>query len=396
MPLPRLWIALTRPDNLLNACAVATVGRGRFAECHLLYEKSAWWRTVDWSICPATFEAVHSVDKVSACRGLRDLPRFYRALKRRQQALADLHIAPEDTVVTLSGITRLSIALASAYPGVRKVLCTTIKKYLDASRPVSWRRYRYTTSGLWQHFLVEPRLGLRPTLHLKPWWGGGDGARLERPQEALKELFAAVVVLSNDGTELPTASGPTVFPARFPSLRDLEVGTTQESEDRKTVVFFGTPFLLVQNLAPSAYAERLNACLDYLRRCYGATHTLIYRPHPAETVESSRLDLGGFAIETDGEIAELYFLRNLGRLAAVFSVASTVSRVALNYGLNGHALWRCFPFDPPAASYFESLMGRVPPEFEVGSLDRPPAQYASRREAKDAAFPDVLSRVLSL
>ena len=394
MPPPRLWIALTRPDNLLNACAVANVGKGRFAECRLLYEESSWWRNVDWSICPATFDAVHSVDKVRTCRGLRDLPRFYRALKRRQQALVDLHIAPGDTVVTLSGVTRLSIALASAYPGVRKVLCTTIKKYLDASRPFSWTRYRYTTSGLWQRLLIEPRLGLRPTLHLKPWWGGGDGVRLERPQEALEELFAAVVVLSNDGTEVPPTAGPTVFPARFPSLRDLDEKTPDASDVRKTVVFFGTPFRLVRNLAPSAYAERLNACLDYLRRCFGAICTLIYRPHPAETDESSQLDLDGFTVEKDGEIAELYFLRNVDRLAAVFSVSSTVSRVALNYGLNGYAFWRCFPFDPSAASYFESLMGRVPPEFEIGSRDRPPAEYASRRNPRDAAFPDVLSRVL--
>lgn len=392
---PRLWIAVTRPDNLINACAVAAAAQGRFSACHLLYEQSSWWRTVDWSICPTAFDAVHSVDKVPTCRGIRDLPRFYRALKCQQQALADLRIAPDDAVVTLSGITRLGIALASVYPGVRNILCTTIKKALDASRPVSWMRYRFTTSSLWQHFFIEPRLGLRRTLHLKPWWGGGDGVRLERPQEALEDVFDAVVVLSNDGADLPPAAGPTVHPARFPSLHDLAGWTPEVSGDRRTVVFFGTPFLLVRNLPPGVYRERLDRCLDYLRRCYGATHTLVYRPHPAETDERGQLDLQGFAIEEDGEIAELYFLRHFRRIGAVFSVSSTVSRVALNYGLNGYALWRCFPFDAAATEYFRSLMGRVPAEFDLRSLEQPPVEYAGARgEAETTAFADVLGRVL--
>ena len=40
-------------------------------------------------------------------------------------------------------------------------------------------------------------------------------------------------------------------------------------------------------------------------------------------------------------------------------------------------------------------MGRVPPEFEIRSLDKPPTEYASRRVFQDAAaFPEVLGRVL--
>ena len=238
-------------------------------------------------------------------------------------------------------------------------------------------------------------MGLRRTLHLKPWWGGGDGVRLERPQEALEDLFDAVVVLSNDGVERPPAAGPTVHPARFPSLHGLDGWNPEADGDHRTVVFFGTPFLLVRNLPPAVYREQLDRCLDYLRRCYGATHTLIYRPHPAETAERSRLDLREFTVEEDGEIAELYFLRRFRRIKAVFSVSSTVSRVALNYGLNGYALWRCFPFDPAAAAYFSSLMGRVPAEFDLRSLEQPPVEYADPRgEAETAAFSEVLGHVL--
>ena len=93
------------------------------------------------------------------------------------------------------------------------------------------------------------------------------------------------------------------------------------------MIFFGTPFLLIHNVAPDVYVEHLNRCLDYLRRNF-AEHDLIYRPHPNETNEAGRLNLAGFRIQDDREAAELYFLRNYQTIAAVFSVSSTVSRTA--------------------------------------------------------------------
>ena len=147
MPRPTLWIVLTRPDNLVNALAVAAAGRARFGACRLLYENSSWWRDLDWADCAARFDDVVSVPRVAACRGLRDLPRLHRALRDRQRQLADLRIASGDTVVILAGITRLGLALASAYPEVNKALCATVKKYADASRPPAWTRYRSNESS---------------------------------------------------------------------------------------------------------------------------------------------------------------------------------------------------------------------------------------------------------
>ena len=377
---PVLWIALTRPDNLVNALAVAQAGREHFAGCRLLYENSSWWRVLDWREEAAQFHRVDCVEQVAECRGLCDLPRFYRALEKRQRVLAGLKIDSGDTIVTLAGITKLSIALASAYPEMNILLCTTVQKYVDASQPVSWTRYRPTTSGFLQRWIVEPRLGLRRTVRLKPWRGGGDGVRRERPEERLEDIFKTILLLSNDGTGRPRTAGPNVLAARFPSLHDLDNLPSGENESGRcpgTVLFFGTPFLLVRNLSPAVYRERLNACLSAIRRWYGTDCRLVYRPHPAETREVEQLDLGGFVIEADRHVAELYFLRNSHQIRAVYSVSSTVSRVALNYGLNGYALWRCFPFDRAAARYFVRLMGRVPSQFEVHSLEHPPAEYAA-------------------
>ena len=139
--------------------------------------------------------------------------------------------------------------------------------------------------------------------------------------------------------------------------------------------FFGTPFLLVKNLPPALYIARLNECLDFLRRAYPGC-AWVYRPHPAETGEAAALRLEGFEIETDGEVAELYFLRHARQIAAVFSVSSTVSRVALNFGLPAYCLWRCFPFAAAQQRFFEKVMGDVPPGFELRDLSVPPPVHS--------------------
>jgi hypothetical protein len=375
-----LHIALTRPDRLVEALALALRARNRYSSCHLVYEASAWWRHTGLEGYRRHFERVSAIHKVTGNRGLRDLPRHYRELKARQRRLADLDVQTGDSIVCLAGITGLANAMASAYPAIPKVLCVSLKKYVDASRAPDFRRYRHTTSSWLQNHLLEPASGVGRTLHLKPWRSrGGDGVRLERLEQPLTEVFQGIAVLSNSGTELPANGGAGLFSAPFPHLRELAEllpPAAPEPAGPRQVVFFGTPFLLVRNLPPAEYAEILNRCLDFLRRHYGGTCRLHYRPHPAEKEELGWLRLDGFLVEDDQEVAELYLLRESRAIEAVYSVSSTVSRVACNFGLNAYCLWRCFPFAPSAAAYFESLMGLVPPEFEIRSLERAPIPYA--------------------
>ena len=380
MPSSRLWIALTRPDNLVTALAVAALARDRFASCHLVHEQSAWWDHANWDERRGLFASVHPTAKVRPVRGLLDSARYVRELRGRQAALRSLGISARDTILALGSTTNLANALASAYPAVPKVLCLPAKFYADAIRPADTPGFRHTTSGWLQNRFLERLAGVGRTVRLKQRRGGGDGARLERLEKELGEVFQALVLLGNRGAGQPRAAGARVFAAPFPGLPDLAAVAPADEEDGtgrwRDVVFFGTPFLLVRNIDPRLYAATLNGCLDYLRRHYGDACRLIYRPHPAETSERRLLRLRGFIAENDLEVAELYLLRNARHIEAVFSVASTVSRVALNYGLNGYALWRCFPFVPPASTFFETLLGAVPAAFEVRSLDEPPVPYA--------------------
>ena len=383
---PRLWIALTRPDNLVTALAAAAVARKYFGSCHLIYEDSAWWRKANWETYRSCFDEVLSFRRIPTSHGFGDAARFCRALRARQKQLRALPIEPADTLLCLAGITVLSNALVSAHPQAEKILCTTVQKYREASQPVSFRRYRHTTSGWLQNHFFEPRVGLHRTLNLKPWRGGGDGVRIKRLAAPLEKVFDQLLLLSNDGNERPAGAVQAKL-ARFPRLGEACEICALAGEGiglAHRVVFFGTPFLLVRNLPAETYATQLNACLDYLRRCYPPPFQLIYRPHPAETDESARLQLDRFRVEADGDVAELYFLRHAREIAAVFSVSSTVSRVAYNYGLNAYAFWPAFPFAPKATAYFEQIMGRVPSEFNLSALDQPPRLY----QPEETAAPD--------
>ena len=375
---PQAWLVLTRPNNLPTALAAAAALADEYpGGCRLLLEDSPWWQHARWEEFRARFAAVHRFARVRAARGLFDVRRLHGEFAARQRALVALPFARDrDVLVCLAGVTELANAACCAYRPARRVLCLPHTVHDGLVRPPDRWRYRLTTASWVQNRLVEPLVGLERTLHFKPRVNrGGDGVRhvrLGRPPEA---VYDAVVVMSNAGRHRPPGTGARTFPARFPTLDDLGPASPAPADplppDGRSVVFFGTPFLLVRNLSPADYAARLNDCLDYLRRSYPGCRW-IYRPHPAENGEAAALRLDGFVVETDREAAELYFLRNFRRIAAVFSVSSTVSRVALNFGLPAHCFWRCFPFAQTQQRFFEKVMGDVPPGFELRDLSAPP------------------------
>lgn len=393
-----LWVALTRPDNLPLAVAVAEALRERFpGGTHLVREPSAWWERARWETLRARFAGVHDVARITTCRGLRDLPRLVRETRARQRALESLPAGSDDVAVCLAGLTGVANAVASVWMRAgraRPALVVPRKKWDDLRLPIDRRRFRWTAPGWLANRVAEPIAGLHRTVHLKPRRrAGGDGVRRVRFVAAPETVFGPVVLLSHDGRERPADAGPGVRGAPFPDLAALgrELGWGGAGEPaRRCVLFFGTPFLLVQNLTPAVYAEGLNRCLDFLRRSYPDCD-LVYRPHPAETGEAARLRLDSFRVEDDREVAELLFLKEARRIAAVYSVSSTVSRAALGAGLDAYCLWRTFPFSPTNAAYFETLMGAVPPEFDLRDLSHPPVAYAAggRRPAV-GTFAEVL------
>jgi hypothetical protein len=380
----KLWVILGRPVRLPNALIAVQALRDFFpGGCHLLRDESQWWDRANWQPYAKYFNAVHAFPRVKTCRGLVDLPRLFRETAGRKAAVGQLPINPErDVLVCLASVMGLANAAVSAHPEVHKILCISKSGYEGLTRHPDRMRFRFTTSGWLQNRVIEPLAGVERTLNFKPRLNpGGDGVRLVRLQKDPQHVYDSVVCMSNTGRELPAQADGRLIAARFPSMAELPDLSSFASKpnERQRVLLFGTPFLLIHNLSPEIYVEHLNQCLDYLRRNYPGAD-LIYRPHPIETREASRLNLQGFRIEDDREAAELYFMRHFGSINAVYSVSSTVSRTALNYGLNAHSLWRSFPFPETAARFFERLMGEVPPEFDIRDLARAPIAYQTSRE----------------
>ena len=396
---PKLWIVISRPDRLPNALVAADALRDRFpGGIHLLREESKWWENARWQEFAGGFAELHAFPKVQTCRGLKDLPRLYRENVDRQRGVGALAIDPDsDVLLCLAGLLGLGNAALSANPDVYKILCVSQKAYGELTRTGNRASYRFTTSGWLQNRFVEPMAGVERTIHYKPRINpGGDGVRLRRLQKDPDQIFDAIIFMSNSGGELPARAEDQIIPSRFPSIAelhdfaDLSANANRQSDasampvrlgprtsDHRHVIFFGTPFLLVKNLEPAVYVEHLDRCLDYIRQNYPG-RDLVYRPHPFEKGEASKLDLQGFRIEDDREVADLYFLRHFARIEAIYSVSSTVSRTALNNGLDSYAFWRCFPFSETQMKFFQKVMGNVPPEFEISDLTKPPVAYQDR------------------
>ncbi len=394
----KLWIILGRPTRLPSALIAVHALSDKFpGGCHLLRDESQWWERAHWQEFAKHFTGIHAFPRVRTCRGLVDLPRLYRETAGRKSEVGELPInSNTDVLLCLASVVGLANAVVSAHPNGYKILCISKSGYEGLRRDPDRLRFRFTTSGWLQNRVIEPLAGVHRTLHFKPRINpGGDGVRLVRLQKDPREIFDAVVTMSNSGTELPENADDRIIPARFPSIAELpdfsRASDRPLAGEQRLVVFFGTPFLLIHNLSPTEYIENLNRCLDYIRRHYPG-RDLVYRPHPIETEESSKLKLAGFRVENDREAAELYFLRRFKQIEAVYSVSSNVSRTALNNGLNAYALWRSFPFPDTAAKFFEKNMGDVPPEFDIVDLTRAPVAYQMSRSSDSGArsFADAL------
>ncbi len=399
----KLWIVIARPDRLPAALVAEQALRDQFpGGCHLLRESSVWWDRVRWDVYAKRFASVRDFSRVETCRGIADLPRLNRDIAARVRGMAELPVSRGDCLLCLGGTLSIANAAVSAHRDLFKVFVTARHSYDELTRMIDRKRYRFTTSSWFENRILEPLHGLEHTVNLKPRINrGGDGVRVNRFEKHPIDVFDRVIVMSHSGHELPSDRIERIISSRFPTVAELDdlpaTATTAAVPTERRAVFFGSPFLMIRNIEPEIYVEHLNRCLDYIRRYFGDRCRLIYRPHPAETKEASRLNLAGFKTEDDRLAAEVYFLEHFGEIEAVFSVSSTVSRAALANGLNGYCFWRCFPFPPTAAQFFENLMGDVPPEFELRDLDTPPRRSAGAfTAAPDAgSFSQVLSRVFA-
>src|SRR3989440_12733584 len=92
---PKLWIVISRPDRLPNALVAADALRERFpGGIHLLREESKWWKNAKWKELVGAFAGVYAFPKGRTRRGLKDVPRLYRAKRDRHPRVGGCSIPP--------------------------------------------------------------------------------------------------------------------------------------------------------------------------------------------------------------------------------------------------------------------------------------------------------------
>jgi hypothetical protein len=227
---------------------------------------------------------------------------------------------------------------------------------------------------------------LHRTLHKRdPHAPAGDGSYVLRYEESIEQLYDKIVVMANDSDHSEPVRNTSVINTYYPFhfLTQTRLHAGRQPTD---IVFLGTPFLSARNVAPELYANILNRCLDYLRLYFGQEYRLVYRPHPRESAELTQLDLRGFEVDRSAGTAELYFLDHFQEIHAVFSVASTALRAALNFGIRAYSFLNLFHLPSTSYEYFTQLLGKVPQGFYLDSLsEQPPDVYLQPHAPIDAA-----------
>lgn len=374
--MPKLWIALCHPALTVEALQVAKVARKHFDSAHLIYEDHRAWKRIRLNELERDIDSTHPIEAAKLPHGILGAWGTRQKLKRQIAQVDRLGIGSDDCLILFSALTLFANVMLSRSRGAHRLLAVSRKKYVDFNQMPD-ARYRETSGGWISRRVVLPSLGLYPTLNLRlKQRGGGDGERLRRFPGPLHQYFDRILVTDNPGATAMENSPANVEQVVFPQIQFLRKTGQVVPVTRRMVPFFGTPFLALRNIAIDDYIRSLNASLDYLRRHFDAQ--FIYRPHPAETTECEKLNLTGFEVQNDREPAELFFLRNAEAIEAVFSVSSTVSRNAFLLGFQSYALWKVFPFEQRARDYFASVMGDVPQEFYVESLEQAPQRYESK------------------
>ena len=313
---------------------------------------------------------------------------------RVKKRIAQLKIQPSDIIIGFAGSAFNENIMLSMHPKNLKIAIMPGVVYEECIRPVDKSIYKNTLEGWLANWIVEPITGLHRTWCMRDrlhpgliWW--------IRYKKSLPEIYDKVVVLGNFSTQI----GENIITMPFPYVLALQKkGSNRSNKKPQKVVFFGADILgfVATQIDPRIYAKTMNACLSFLRKKYGSTYRLVYRPHPDETTERRLLDLDQFEIEDDGMLSEFYFYKNIENIHAVFSVESTSSRSAFHFFVNAYSFLNVFPYDEEMKNYFRLMMGNVPDDFYINDLSRMPKRYVNTVDMNEAIkkCQDVLDAVI--
>lgn len=376
------------PHQLAIALPLAAYWRQSHFIANLLISPHPYWKNVHLDRYANQFDRiVRFENRPDYARTVRGSIRQIRTILLLKKQVANLGIMQDDVIVGLSSSTFVeNIVLSHTTKNLKIAIIPAVAYDELVTRP-DWSAFRFSRGGWLARYFVQPLTGLERTLRLthRKWQQDSKyGNVMERFDREIGDIYTKVVVLVNLYDEFRSENSKTIF-IPFPYVLAFSRGQKGTDEDRKKrVVFFGTP-LGGQAIDCKEFGRKLNECLSYLRRIYGDTHRLIYRPHPQETADDWRLlDLSQFEIETDRQLAELYMYEQRDSIDAVFSVSSTTSKTAVSFGINAYVFFELFDFADVSNQYFRGHLGKQPDGFYIKDISVPPVEYQNSQRLEHA------------
>ena len=121
------------------------------------------------------------------------------------------------------------------------------------------------------------------------------------------------------------------------------------------IYFFGSRFLGWDFLDNDKAVKTINSVLRMIERKYPNNTELIYKPHPLETDEHLFLSLNKFKVSKELTSAEILFVKYTSDISAVYSLGSTASKTAFNFGINAYVCYPLLNFKNDVEEKFDSL-----------------------------------------
>lgn len=140
--------------------------------------------------------------------------------------------------------------------------------------------------------------------------------------------------------------------------------------DKSVVIFWGADFkFLPPGIPEDKFIELSNSCLDYVRN-HCRDQELIYKLHPSETDEYTKLNLKGFRVVGTDNIAEFYLLKNIDRIKYTFSAMSGACVSAHKMGIPSYVFVPLFEplFRPETKMGYQEYFSPLPPESFISDL----------------------------
>lgn len=136
---------------------------------------------------------------------------------------------------------------------------------------------------------------------------------------------------------------------------------SSNTKNKDFIYFFGSRFLEWEYFSLK-HIELLNYFLDYLQNKF-SDKKFIYVKHPLEKNETEKLNLKKFHILEDSLNAEMIFFERGNRIHSAYSIGSTSSKSAFEFGIQSFVIYKMFDFDDTTAKIYDRIFKGYPQNF---------------------------------